>query len=215
MSYFYNTSTSAIVTYNELKALYPMFSWPVTDNGASVDARLLMTNLHPDIIYYKRLINLSPPSFGRYEKVVRVAPVYLHSQWEWGWEVVPMTSAEILEVDEYLIGQMKDYRDADWSNATVELSNGAILKINDRTRRDVQDTLAGMMTLDIDEYAGWNAENGVYTFTIVIFQEAIAKALLRVKKSFDAYNLVVEAHVAHPYEDDSWMNDFESFKEES
>lgn len=215
MTYFYNTVTEAIITYAELKQLYPIFSWPVNDNGASVDARLLMTNIHPDIIQYKRLVDMSYPLITRYEVAERSNPELVSGQWQWGWTIRLMTDEEKEEVDLDLFEQMKQYRDQDWSNAEIALSNGAILQINERTRRDVQDTLTGLITLGVDSYDGWNAVNGVYNMNISLFQEAIAKALLRVKKSFDAFNEIKENHYNVPYEDDSWKTDFDTFVEGS
>lgn len=213
MTYFYNTVTEAIITYNELKQLYPMFGWPINDNGASVDARLLMDNIHPDILQYKRLAYISMPSVGRYEVAERSNPELVSGQWQWGWSVRAMTPQEIEIVDSGLFELMKQYRDADWQNANITLTNGAILQINERTRRDVQDTLTGLITLGVNEYGGWNAVNGVYDMSIPLFQEAIAKALLRVKKSFDAFNSIKQNHYNTPYEDDSWKTDFDNFVE--
>jgi hypothetical protein len=214
MNYFYNTSTGAVVTYDTLKETYPMFSWPKDGSGQSVDQRLLMSSIHPDILFYKRLINEEPPTTTRYQKVVRKDPAFIEEQWSWGWEIVEIDSDARQLQDASLIESMKQYRDEDWHNATISLSNGAILQINERTRRDIQDTLTGLITLGLNEYAGWNAVNGIFTLTVSDIQEAIVKALLRVKKSFDAYNHIVGLHAITPYEDDSWIEDFNNFEPE-
>lgn len=208
MTYFYNISTQAIINYEQLKELYPMFSWPKKDNGQSVDVRLEMSERHPDILQYKRLIDLPKPETTRYEVAEQADPVYQNSRWERPWNIRSANSEEIALIDESLISEIKSYRDNDWSSSQITISNGAILAINERTRRDVQDTLTGLLTAGIDEYTGWNAVNGVYNMTILLFQEAILLAMSRVKKSFDAYNYVISNHANTPYQDDSWKDDF-------
>lgn len=212
---FYNTSTSAVVTYDILKETYPMFCWPKKPEGTSVDLRLEMTSIHPDITYYKRLIDEPKPFTTRYQIALRNDPVLSVDGWTWGWRVEVVNSLQRSERDAILLEEMKEYRDNDWQNASITLTNGAVLQINERTRRDVQDTLTGLITLGVSEYTGWNAVNGVYTLTVMDFQEAIAKALLRVKESFDAYNYIINKQTVSPYEDDSWKDDFDNFEVES
>lgn len=216
MTYFYNTVTATIIDYNQLKALYPMFGWPVNDNGASVDARLLMNNIHADILQYKRLLDVPQPSIGRYQVAERVVPVLYSTEWRWDWSVRSMTPEEIEIVDYDVIERMKQYRDDNWQNAYITISNGAVLQINERTRRDISDTMDGMMDVEMPVYEGWNAVNGIYNMTIPNFQESRVRGLMRVKKSFDAYNQIRAIHLVTPYEDDTtWQADFDELVEES
>lgn len=83
---------------------------------------------------------------------------------------------------------LKAYRDDWWRAQTVTLTNGAVMKVDDRTRRDTADTEKAMTLAGMNEYAGWNAEDGTYTMSPADFQEYAVKALQVVATAFAAYN---------------------------
>lgn len=108
------------------------------------------------------------------------------------WIIRDKTEEELLIDKENIIQVLKNYRDKTWQESTSQITNGAILQCNDRTRRDIADTVQIMQDNNISEYSGWNAVNGTYTMTISDFKEAQLVGMMEVKKSFDAFNVVIE-----------------------
>lgn len=103
-------------------------------------------------------------------------------EWDEGW----ILNQESFE--EYIIENLKAHRDATLSAQTVTLSNGAELRVDERTRRDTNDIFTGMNNANMTSYDGWNAANGVYTMTLADFQEYSVLALQEAAKTFTAYN---------------------------
>jgi hypothetical protein len=101
--------------------------------------------------------------------------------------------------NESLTQALKERRDKLWSNSTITLSNGAELRVNERTRKDISDVYESLLAANLSQYEGWNAVNGRYTLTLANFQEAKILGLQVVAKAFDAYNVVIDTHEDTPY----------------
>lgn len=113
-TYFYNTVTEAVIDYNQLKALFNSgFSWPVNDNGTSVDARLLMDNIHPDILQYKRLFLTPEPVPEKIWEIVDPFTVVYNSgnsRYEQSWLIRSRTGPEMTEVNLTVQNHLEDLR---------------------------------------------------------------------------------------------------------
>lgn len=121
-------------------------------------------------------------------------PSKFHTEWD-GSEWVVDNESLTQEITEAL----KNHRDLTFANATVTLSNGAELRVDERTRRDTNDVFMGMNNANISEYAGWNAVNGSYTMGVADFQEYSVLALQEVSKAFTAYNDTIDHHGNEPF----------------
>lgn len=148
MTLFYNTVTEQVIDYNQLKALFPVgFSWPPSDTGVSVDARLLMDNIHPDILQWKRFYQFSQPTVELWETVDGYTPTYnaSNSHWEQIWNVRNLTQPELDSLNAFRLEQVELQR----SYAYREQSDGLYFKAqrNETTMQEWKDKVTEIKAL--------------------------------------------------------------------
>lgn len=178
-----------VLTLNDIRAMYPNTSFPASGPSESW--------LNSRNLYF--LAETEAPSVTASEVAYEDGVEEVSGEWRVKWSVREMTSEELSARDNDIIENLKAHRDFTFSTQTVTLSNGAELRVDERTRRDTNDVFMGMNNANISEYAGWNAVNGSYTMSLAHFQEYSVLALQEVAKAFTAYNDTIAQHGSEPF----------------
>lgn len=183
------TNGTDILTLANIRVLFPNTAFPA--NGPNAEW-LAERDYYP-------LVETDAPEVSANQVAFQDGIEQVEGEWRIKWSVREMTVEELSQRDQEIIETLKSHRDTTFSAQTVTLSNGAQLRVDERTRRDTNDVFMGMNNANIEEYAGWNAVNGSYTMSLAHFQEYSVLALHEVAKAFAAYNATIAQHGNEPF----------------
>lgn len=210
MSLFYNTVTTNVINYAQLKALFPVgFSWPVADNGVSVDARLLMDNIHPDILQWKRLFEVAEPTPENIWQIVDPYTVVYNSgssHYEQDWNVRARSPEEMEEINAQVQSFLEELKYLKLIEA-IEY-NGIYADALPDTQGTLSRVFSSILTNTAIEEIAWEGSAGTNQInrweiaTTDDLQELINLCFLKEQKTFYAKRFVMLQQLTSSY--DTW-----------
>lgn len=219
MSLFYNTSTHHVIDYLGLKAAFPVgFDWPVNDHIVGVDARLLMDNINPNILFWKRVVETSQHSIKIWQIFNPYTVVFnpTTSKYEQVWTERTRTNLEMIPVNqdvqeycEYLryqkIGMLIEHNGLK-ANATMDTQNALTRLITSITAQGSIEVVDWEGVLDEDGMAQWG------TASLADLQALSVKCLINEQKAFTAKRNTISDHLSDYVDDYSDLDSiFESY----